>query len=127
MNNIKQKDPSNRHFETGAQRDIATGKLRMSLIPHQELKRVMKRYLDGAEKYGENNWMKGMPLSVFYDSAHRHLDAWWSGRDDEDHAAAVIWNMLCAMWQESQPQVNTEDKNTMDMDDRYTFPKDISK
>ena len=61
----------NRQFATGAQRDTSDGKLRMSLVPQQELKRVMKRYLDGAEKYGENNWMKGMPLSVFYDCAHR--------------------------------------------------------
>ena len=90
----------NRQFETGAQRDTADGKLRMSLIPQQELKRVMKRYLDGAEKYGENNWMKGMPLSVYFDCAHRHLERWWRGEDDEDQAAAVVWNMLCHAYRE---------------------------
>ena len=42
----------NRQFDTGAQRDTGEGKLRMSLVPQKELKRVMKRYLDGAEKYG---------------------------------------------------------------------------
>ena len=52
----------NRQFKTGAQRDVAEGKLRVSLIPHEELERVLKRYLDGAEKYGENNWMKGCLL-----------------------------------------------------------------
>ena len=40
----------NRQFDTGAQRDTGDGKLRMSLVPQEELKRVMKRYLDGAEK-----------------------------------------------------------------------------
>tara|TARA_B100002019_G_scaffold211543_1_gene184368 strand:- start:892 stop:1296 length:405 start_codon:yes stop_codon:yes gene_type:complete len=113
MQKILMKEEKNRQFETGAQRDTDEGKLRMSLIPHDELKRVMKRYLDGAEKYGENNWMKGMPLSVFYDCAHRHLEAWWRGENTEDHAAAVVWNMLCAMYTEM---------NVNDLDDREKFP-----
>lgn len=112
---ISMKDEKNRQFDTGAQRDTGEGKLRMSLVPQQELKRVMKRYLDGAEKYGENNWMKGMPLSVYYDCAHRHLEAWWRGEDDEDHAAAVVWNMLCAMYAERCRE---------DMDDRLDFPSE---
>ena len=106
-------EEKNRQFDTGAQRDTAEGKLRMSLVPQQELKRVMKRYLDGAQKYGENNWMHGMPLSVYYDCAHRHMEAWWRGEDDEDHAAAVVWNMLCAMYTE---------KHNKQLDDRVAFP-----
>lgn len=109
----------NRQFDTGAQRDQAQGKLRMSLIPQQELNRVLKRYLDGAEKYGENNWIKGMPLSVYFDCAHRHLDAWWRGEDDEDHAAAVVWNMLCAMYTETHAH---EDYNKMN--DKWKYPAD---
>ena len=111
----------NRQFKTGAQRDISDGKTRMSLIPQEELKRVMKRYLDGAEKYGENNWMNGMPLSVYYDCAHRHLEAWWNNRDDEDHAAAVVWNMLCAMWTEENASIIMSETGNM-LDDRYKFP-----
>lgn len=103
----------NRHFASGAQRDTGTGKLRMSLVPQQELNRAMLRYLTGAEKYGENNWMKGMPLSVYYDSMQRHLSAWWSGDDSEDHAAAIVWNMLCAMWTET---------NLKELDDRNKYP-----
>ena len=104
----------NRQFDTGAQRDTAEGKLRMSLLPQQELKRVMKRYLDGADKYGENNWMKGMPVSAYYDCASRHLEAWWAGEEGEDHAAAVVWNMLCAMW--------TETNIKSDLNDREQYP-----
>ena len=117
-----EKTSDNRKFATGAQRDTAEGKLRMSLIPQQELKRVMRRYLDGAEKYGENNWMRGMPLSVYYDCAHRHLEAWWRGEDDEDQAAAVVWNMLCAMWTES----NHNDDEHLDegLNDKWKYPKD---
>jgi hypothetical protein len=119
-------DSNNRQFNTGAQRDTGEGKMRMSLIPQLELKRVMKRYLDGAEKYGENNWMRGMPLSVYYDCAHRHLEAWWAERDDdEDHAAAVVWNMLCAMWTESN---NNPDQHLDDLNDKWKYPsgQDVS-
>jgi hypothetical protein len=115
-------EQQNRQFDTGAQRDTGEGKLRMSLIPQQELKRVMKRYLDGAEKYGENNWMKGMPRSVFYDCMHRHLDAWWRGDDEEDHAAAVIWNMLCAMWTETNFKKD-HDEPLEDLNDSWKYPK----
>lgn len=122
------KEEKNRQFETGAQRDTGEGKLRMSLIPQQELKRVMKRYLDGAEKYGENNWMKGMPLSVYYDCAHRHLDAWWRGDNDEDHAAAVVWNMMCAMWTETKcvnSKPNTDEHAHYDsLFDKHQYPND---
>lgn len=101
----------NREFNTGAHRDTGANKLKMSLIPHDELNRVLKRYLDGAEKYGENNWKKGMPLSVYYDSAQRHLFKWWNGDNDEDHAAAVIWNVLGAMWTEKNMKENMDDRN----------------
>ena len=112
---------NNRQFETGAQRDTGKGKLRMSLMPQQELKRVMRRYLDAAGKYGENNWMQGMPLSVYYDCAHRHLEAWWCGESDEDHAAAVVWNMLCAMWTEKNLKGDVEEPLS-DLNDKWKFP-----
>jgi hypothetical protein len=109
----------NRQFSSGAQRDQAEGKLRMSLVPQEELKRVMRRYLDGAEKYGENNWMKGMPLEVYYDCAHRHLEAWWRAEEDEDHAAAAIWNILCAMWTENNLRKLPADPL---LDTRHKYP-----
>jgi hypothetical protein len=114
------KNNKNREFLTGAQRDTSEGKLRMSLIPQKELQRVMRRYLDGAEKYGENNWMRGMPLSVYYDCAHRHLEAWWQGDTGEDHAGAVVWNMLCAMWTESNH--NDDEHLGDDLNDKWKYP-----
>jgi len=112
----------NRQFETGAQRDTDFGKLRMSLVPTEALNRVMKRYLDGAEKYGQNNWMKGMPLSVYYDSTMRHLQAWWNEEDDEDHLAAAAWNMLCAIWTEDNADMHLADKGDF-LDDRHKYPR----
>jgi len=101
-----------REFSTGAHRDTDIGKPKMSLIPTEELIRVMQHFRNGADKYGESNWKKGMTTSVFYDSAQRHLLKWWMGQDDEDHMAAVVWNIMCAMWTE---------KNKPELDDRKNF------
>jgi hypothetical protein len=102
----------NRQFDTGAQRDTDKGKPKMSLVPHDELIRLMYRYKEGAEKYGENNWMKGMSVSVFYDSAQRHLFKWWEGDNTEDHMAAVLWNVMGAMWTEkNKPELDDRKKN----------------
>ena len=103
---------TNRQFETGAQRDTGNGKPMMSLVPTQELIRVMERYREGGEKYGMNNWKKGMKASVFYDSAQRHMLKWWQGETDEDHLAAVAWNVLGAMWTE---------QNKPELDDRKDY------
>ena len=112
----------NRQFNTGAQRDNDIGKIRMSLLPQPALQRVMKRYLEGAEKYGENNWTKGMPMSVYYDSTMRHLQAWWNEEDDEDHLAAAVWNMLCAMWTEDNADIHLASEGEF-LDDRHKYPR----
>lgn len=112
----------NRHFTSGAQRDEASDKLRHSLIPQEALNRVLKRFLEGAERYGENNWTKGMPLSVYYDSAMRHMQAWWFDDHNEDHAAAAVWNILCAMHTEANADIHMADSGEA-LDDRYKYPR----
>lgn len=59
---------------------------------------VSKHYEGGAEKYGENNWQKGIPLHCYIDSAARHLLKHLRGDTDERHDLAYIWNVLCAIW-----------------------------
>lgn len=98
-----------RKFNTGAHRNDDAGKPQMALIPHDELMRVLDRYRAGADKFGANNWKKGMQLSELYNSAQRHLIAWYMKDASEDHAAAAVWNILCAMWMEN---------NKQEMDDR---------
>ena len=96
-----------RQFDTGAQRDNADGKLRMSLVPHKALNKVMERYLRGAETYGENNWKKGMKHSVLYDSAMRHLMQDFQGDDSEDHLGAALWNIMGMVYnRENKPEMD---------------------
>ena len=55
---------------------------------------VAVRFEEGAKKYGEHNWEKGIPLNSYVDSATRHLMKHISGMTDERHDRAFIWNML---------------------------------
>ena len=68
--------------------------------------------------------MKGMPLSVYYDCANRHLEAWWNDDQNEDHAAAVVWNMLCAMWTEANADIVLLNNGDV-LDDRHKFPRSL--
>ncbi len=88
-----------KQFETGAVRDSATGKGRFDLITPIGLKRLAKHYENGARKYSERNWEKGIPLMRFLDSALRHLNTYkecllTGETPEEDHMAAVAWNAL---------------------------------
>jgi hypothetical protein len=88
---------SRREFDTGSRRDRSTGKGLPVLIPPYPLRRLAKHFENGAEKYGKFNWVLGQPLSEYINSCQRHLWAVIEGLDDEDHEAAVIWNMCCFM------------------------------
>lgn len=59
---------------------------------------VSKHYEDGAKKYSENNWKKGIPLHCYIDSGVRHYLKWLRSDSDEPHDRAFVWNMLCALW-----------------------------
>lgn len=59
---------------------------------------VSFHFKDGAVKYGENNWKKGIPLHCYLDSAVRHFLKYARGDRDEPHDRAFVWNLLCAMW-----------------------------
>lgn len=55
---------------------------------------VAIHFEEGAKKYGEHNWEKGLPLNSYIDSATRHLMKYVSGMTDERHDRAFIWNLL---------------------------------
>lgn len=136
-------------FETGAVRDVQSGKGRCDLLPLHELanyaqylgKEMVPSVLDniyfftqsgkvdflfnalewfcglsdfdgfadmalevsihfeeGARKYAERNWEKGIPISRYVDSALRHFLKFVRGDEDERHDRAFVWNVLCACW-----------------------------
>lgn len=60
---------------------------------------VAKHFEDGATKYGENNWQKGIPSKCYIDSAIRHYLKWLRGDRDEPHDRAFVWNLMCCIWE----------------------------
>lgn len=56
---------------------------------------LAKHFENGALKYGEHNWEKGIDESSYIDSASRHYVKFRAGWKDEDHASAFLWNILC--------------------------------
>ena len=68
---------------------------------------VSIHYEEGAKKYGENNWQKGLPVKCYINSAVRHYLKWLRGDQDEPHDRAFCWNILCAMWTcKHKPELN---------------------
>ena len=84
-------------FSTGAVRDMKRGVGRMDLLPWYGIMEVSKHCEEGAEKYGEHNVDKGIPLHSLCDSAARHLAKFIAGEMDEDHLRAACWNLLWAL------------------------------
>lgn len=90
------------NFDTGAVRDAAIGKGLFSRIPPLALRKLARRFEDGATKYpdGEHgpNWMQGIPLSRFFDAIQRHSMQAAEGDNTEDHLGAVLWNAAAWAW-----------------------------
>ena len=83
-------------FDSGMRRDTAKGKPRYDLIPIKMLRRWADLMARGAEKYGDRNWEKAngrLELARFRSSAARHFMQWMNAEQDEDHAAAVLFNI----------------------------------
>ena len=59
---------------------------------------VAKHFEEGAKKYGEHNWQKGIPTHCYVDSAVRHYLKYRRGDVDEPHDRAFVWNILCCIW-----------------------------
>jgi dATP/dGTP diphosphohydrolase len=78
-------------------RDTEADKLDYSLIfDGPMLKRWAAHLTKGAQKYSPRNWMKASgeaELERFKRSFLRHAVAYLDGETDEDHAAAIIFNI----------------------------------
>ena len=84
-------------FATGAVRDMHAGKGRMDLLPWAAIMEISIHCERGADKYGERNIDKGVPMHSLLDSALRHLAKYMEGAKDEPHLVAAVWNLLWAV------------------------------
>jgi len=90
-------------FKSGMVRDTQEGKPRFDLmmadyIPYEEsmIYRWGILMSKGAKKYDERNWEKADSedeIKRAKASAWRHFMQWYFGIEDEDHAAALFFNV----------------------------------
>jgi dATP/dGTP diphosphohydrolase, N-terminal len=69
----------------------------LDLVPAELIERIAEHYFQGGLKYTPNNWMRGTDsesLERNRRSAARHFVQWLHGETDEDHLAAVVWNLI---------------------------------
>jgi len=114
----KTKDSGQRQdYSSGMRRDLQDNKPRYDLIYMPMLKRLAELHQRGVAKYGERNWEVAKTLEEylrFKQSALRHMIQWFNEDQDEDHAAAVQFNINAA------EMVRDKIGVTKDMIDKYT-------
>lgn len=78
-------------------RDTQKGKIDYLLIRTGPMLRRWAQHMTlGADKYGTENWTLACSdeeLRRFRSSAARHFEQWLNGETDEDHAAAIMFNV----------------------------------
>ncbi len=101
---FKTKDSGKRkEYSSGMRRDTQEGKPRYDLVVPEHGESMLKRWAElmgrGMDKYGYRNWELACTEEEyirFKSSAWRHFVQWVSGEMDEDHAAAVFFNIQAA-------------------------------
>lgn len=100
-------EPDVHEFETGAVRSKDADNTRYDLITPIGLRRVAEAYAEGATKYSDFNWEKGMPITGILNHAIRHIFLYLSGDRSEDHLGHAGWNVLAACHSEEMwPHLN---------------------
>ena len=77
---------------------IIFSKMEYKTVPNMLLE-VSRHFEEGAKKYGENNWQKGIPIKCYIDSAVRHYLKYRRLDSDEPHDRAFLWNLMCCIWE----------------------------
>lgn len=105
-------------YDSGMRRDIQEGKPRYDLVIPLDMKEhMLKRWAmlleRGMAKYGYRNWeLANSPEEMirFQSSAFRHFVQWMDGEEDEDHAAAVFFNIQAYEYLKEKLALSDEEK-----------------
>lgn len=93
------------------------GKLRYDLVPSEAVEALTDILTQGAEKYEDRNWEKGMRWGRPFSAAMRHLWAWWRGESiDPESGKSHLWHALCNI-----AFLVTYEKRGLGHDDRSTY------
>lgn len=78
--------------------EVILNKEKMYQLFGEMMQELAIHFQKGAEKYGERNCEKGIPIWSFTDSGLRHMNQWFLGISDENHYISAIWNFVMAIW-----------------------------
>ena len=105
-------------YKSGMVRDTNDNKARFDLllpkdVPYNEqlLTRFAMLMQRGAEKYNSRNWELASgdeELERFKESAFRHLVQWLCDEQDEDHAVAVLFNIMAYETTKTKKNIQTQ-------------------
>ena len=99
--------PGVKQFATGAVRSSDREGQRYDLISPIGLRRLAETCDEGAQKYGDYNWERGMPIGEMLNHAVAHIYNYLAGDRTEDHLAHAAWNLFGAMHSEEKwPELN---------------------
>lgn len=85
-----------KQYESGVLRNVDDDKPDYTLVDEPMLTRWAQHMSNGAKTHGRRNWQKACTaddLLRFRASAFRHFIQWLRGDTDEDHAAALFFNV----------------------------------
>ena len=127
-NKFEIKDSGKRQeFASGMKRDTEEDKTKYHLIASGPmLKRWAVHLTNGAKKYSDNNWMLAASeeeYQRFRKSAFRHFIQWYYGNMDEDHAAAVMFNLNGAEYVKEKLTKSYYDTKTTDLSSQSLYSK----
>lgn len=100
-------------FDSGAIRDTSEGKPNfyecMSPFAMWRYGEYMEK---SAEKYGADNWTKGIPIESYMKSLERHLLKlkmelkYGFTKEEGDHASAILFNIMGLIHQQEIEKIN---------------------
>jgi hypothetical protein len=94
-------------FATGAVRSSDAEATRYDLISPIGLEAVARTCAEGAARYGDWNWEKGMPVHDLLNHAIRHVYLYLAGDRSEPHLPHAAWGLLAAIHSdELWPELN---------------------
>jgi hypothetical protein len=101
---------------TGAQKELV-GKLRYDLVPVEFEDELAKVYTEGAKKYSDRNWEKGLLfMKHHYAAARRHMAKWVKGIDldyetNTHHLANAAWHLAAIITLSARGRTDLDDRN----------------
>jgi len=84
-------------FGTGAVRSDTFEEYRFDLVSPIGLREVARACAEGAQKYSDFNWEKGMPVNDLLNHAIAHVYQFLAGDRSEPHLGHAAWNLLAAI------------------------------